>query len=59
VYTAARQLVYTAIGLFAGVEALESWRRHELQMARGLAVAAGVMAVFLLVSSVVSRPRRR
>jgi predicted unusual protein kinase regulating ubiquinone biosynthesis (AarF/ABC1/UbiB family) len=58
-YAAGRQLVYTAIGLFAGVEALESWRRHEMAMARGLGIAAGVMALFLVVSSVVSRPRRR
>jgi predicted unusual protein kinase regulating ubiquinone biosynthesis (AarF/ABC1/UbiB family) len=59
VYAAARQIVYTAIGLFAGVEALESWRRHEVGMARGLGIAAGVAALFLVVSSVASRPRRR
>jgi predicted unusual protein kinase regulating ubiquinone biosynthesis (AarF/ABC1/UbiB family) len=59
VYAAARQIIYTAIGLFAGVEALESWRRHEMGMARGLAIVAGVMALLLVVSSVIGRPRRR
>lgn len=58
-YAAARQLVYTAIGLFAGVEALESWRRHEVAMAKGLGIAAAVAAAFLVVSSVASRPKRR
>jgi predicted unusual protein kinase regulating ubiquinone biosynthesis (AarF/ABC1/UbiB family) len=59
VYAAARQIIYTAIGLFAGVEALESWRRHEMGMARGLSIVAGVMALLLVVSSVIGRPRRR
>ena len=36
VYAVGRQIIYTAIGLFAGFEALESWRRHELAMARDL-----------------------
>ncbi len=59
VYAAARQIIYTAIGLFAGVEALESWRRGEVGLARGLTAAAGAMAALLLVSSVIGRPRRR
>ena len=58
-YTAGRQLVYTAIGLFSGFEAIEAWRRHELELARGLGVAAAVMALALLVSSVWGRPRGR
>jgi len=59
VYAAGRQLVYTAIGLFAGFEAIEAWRRHEGPLARGLGITAGVMAVILVVSSVWSRPRGR
>jgi ubiquinone biosynthesis protein len=59
VYAAGRQMVYTAIGLFAGYEALESWRRNELPMARGLAAVAAAMALALVASSLWSRPRRR
>ena len=59
VYAASRQLVYTAIGLFAGLEAIEAWRRHEEQLARGLGIAAGAMAALLVVSSIWSRPRGR
>jgi ubiquinone biosynthesis protein len=56
VYASGRQLIYTAVGLFAGMEALESWRRHEAAMTRsfvGVAIAAGVMFV---LSSFFSRP---
>ena len=59
VYAAARQVVYTAIGLFAGVEALESWRRHEVLLTRALGGLAAAMAVMLVISSVLSRPRSR
>ncbi len=59
VYAAGRQIIYTAIGLFTGYEALEAWRRHEYMMARGFAIAAGTATLLLLLSSVVSRPRRR
>jgi predicted unusual protein kinase regulating ubiquinone biosynthesis (AarF/ABC1/UbiB family) len=59
VYAIGRQVIYTAIGLFAASEALESWRRNELGMARDLTVVAGVAAVFLLLSSLFSRPRSR
>jgi predicted unusual protein kinase regulating ubiquinone biosynthesis (AarF/ABC1/UbiB family) len=59
IYTTGRQLIYTAVGLFAGVEALESWRRNEFAMARGLGIAAAVCGVFLLLSSVFARPPRR
>ncbi|MGO9838341.1 MAG: ABC1 kinase family protein [Polyangiaceae bacterium] len=59
VYAAGRQIIYTAIGLVAGFEALESWRRHEWQMARGLAGAAIGAAALLLLSSLFARPRRR
>lgn len=59
VYAVGRQVIYTAIGLFAGSEALESWRRHELAMARGLGVVAAAAAFLLLLSSLFSRPRSR
>ena len=36
VYAVGRQMIYTAIGLFAAYQALESWRRQEVAMARGL-----------------------
>src|SRR3974390_3340501 len=52
VYAAGRQIIYTAIGLFTGYEALEAWRRHELVMARWFAIAAGVAAALLLLSSI-------
>jgi len=58
VYAAGRQIIYTAIGLFAGSEALESWRRHEPRMAYDLAIVATAAGVLLLLSSVFSRPRR-
>jgi len=57
VYAGARQIVYAAVGLFSGYEALESWRRNEVGMARGLGALAIAAALALLVSSVVSRPR--
>jgi predicted unusual protein kinase regulating ubiquinone biosynthesis (AarF/ABC1/UbiB family) len=59
VYTAGRQLIYTAIGLASGFEALESWRRREWEMARVLGAVAIGAAALLLLSSVFSRPRRR
>jgi predicted unusual protein kinase regulating ubiquinone biosynthesis (AarF/ABC1/UbiB family) len=59
IYAAVRQLIYTAIGVFSAYEALESWRRHEVGMARGLGAVAAVAAVFLTLSSLVSRPRSR
>jgi predicted unusual protein kinase regulating ubiquinone biosynthesis (AarF/ABC1/UbiB family) len=59
IYTAGRQIIYTAVGLFAGVEALESWRRHELALAHGLGIAAVVCGVLLVFSSLFSRPPRR
>jgi sulfite exporter TauE/SafE len=59
VYAVGRQVIYTAIGLFAGSEALESWRRHELAMARNLGLVAALSGVMLLLSSLFSRPRPR
>jgi ubiquinone biosynthesis protein len=59
VYTAGRQVVYTAIGLFASYEALESWRRQETAMAHGLAGVAVGAGVLLVLSSLFSRPRGR
>ncbi len=59
IYAAGRQVIYTAIGLVAGLEALESWRRHEITMTRWLGGVAIAMALLLLLSSIFSRPRRR
>jgi ubiquinone biosynthesis protein len=59
VYAVGRQMIYTAIGLFAAYQALESWRRQELAMARGLTVVASVAGTLLLLSSLLSRPRSR
>jgi predicted unusual protein kinase regulating ubiquinone biosynthesis (AarF/ABC1/UbiB family) len=59
VYTAGRQVIYTAIGLVAGFEAIESYRRGEVLLTKwtsGVALGAGVL---LVLSSVLGRPRRR
>jgi predicted unusual protein kinase regulating ubiquinone biosynthesis (AarF/ABC1/UbiB family) len=56
-YAAARQLIYTAIGLSAGYEAIEAWRRHEAALARGLGVGAALAGLLLVASSLFSRPR--
>jgi ubiquinone biosynthesis protein len=58
IYAVGRQIIYTAIALFAGSEALESWRRHELALARGLAIAAACATAMLVLSSLFSRPRK-
>jgi ubiquinone biosynthesis protein len=59
VYAVGRQIIYTAIGLFAGSEALESWRRHEFAAARGLVIVAASACALLVLSSVLSRPRSK
>jgi predicted unusual protein kinase regulating ubiquinone biosynthesis (AarF/ABC1/UbiB family) len=56
IYVSARQLIYTAIGLFAAVEALESWRRQEALMSHVLLGVATAAALLLALSSVFSRP---
>jgi len=58
VYATGRQVIYTAIGIFASLEAIESWRRHELVMAHDLTIVACIAAALLVLSSVFSRPRR-
>jgi predicted unusual protein kinase regulating ubiquinone biosynthesis (AarF/ABC1/UbiB family) len=58
VYAAVRQVIYTAIGLFAGYEALETYHRGELRLSKmllGVAIAAGAL---LVLSSIFGRPRR-
>jgi ubiquinone biosynthesis protein len=59
VYASARQLIYTAIGLIAAVEALESWRRHEDALSHVLSAVAIAAALLLALSSVFSRPSGR
>jgi ubiquinone biosynthesis protein len=56
IYASARQLIYTAIGLFAAVEALESWRREEVLLFRTLLGVAAAAAFLLASSSIFSRP---
>jgi predicted unusual protein kinase regulating ubiquinone biosynthesis (AarF/ABC1/UbiB family) len=58
IYTAGRQIIYTAVGIFASLEAIESWRRHEPALFRGFGAAALGCAILLGLSSVFSRPRR-
>ena len=58
-YAATRQLIYTAVGLFAGVEAIESWRLHEEGLARGLGAVAVGAGILLALSSVLARPSGR
>jgi ubiquinone biosynthesis protein len=58
VYAAGRQVIYTAIGIFCGSQAIEAFRLHELTLARNLTIAAGAAGLMLVVSSLVSRPRR-
>ena len=58
VYAAGRQIIYTAIGLYAGHEALASWRSGETAIARWMTGVAIGAAALLLLSSVFSRPRR-
>jgi predicted unusual protein kinase regulating ubiquinone biosynthesis (AarF/ABC1/UbiB family) len=59
IYTAARQLIYTAVGLVAMVQALQSWRLREMGMARVLFGTAIGAATLLVASSVFSRPSSR
>lgn len=59
VYAAGRQVIYTAIGLFAAYEAIDAWRRHEAMLTRWLAGTAIAMGVLLVLSSLFARPRRR
>jgi predicted unusual protein kinase regulating ubiquinone biosynthesis (AarF/ABC1/UbiB family) len=58
-YAVGRQMIYTAVGIFSGYEALESWHRGEARLAHVLAGVAAVAALFLVVSSIASRPKRR
>jgi ubiquinone biosynthesis protein len=58
VYAAARQIIYTVIGLFATLEAVESWRLREPALARGFGYAAVACIVLLVLSSIFSRPKR-
>ncbi len=59
VYAAARQLIYTAVGLFAAFEALDCWRRHEAALARGFGGLALGAAALLALSSMFSRPNSK
>jgi predicted unusual protein kinase regulating ubiquinone biosynthesis (AarF/ABC1/UbiB family) len=58
-YAAGRQMIYTAIALFAGYEGLDCWRHRELLLARWLVGVSIASAILLLGSSILSRPRGR
>jgi hypothetical protein len=57
IYVVGRQIIYTAIGLAAGIAALQLHFRGEDGAARWLAGAAATMGVLLALSSIFSRPR--
>jgi predicted unusual protein kinase regulating ubiquinone biosynthesis (AarF/ABC1/UbiB family) len=59
VYAVGRQIIYAGACLFAVHEAVEAWQRHEEPVARAFAIGAGVAGLMLVLSSLVSRPRRR
>jgi ubiquinone biosynthesis protein len=59
VYAAGRQMIYTAIALFAGYQALDSWRHHEVLLSRWLLGLAAVSTLMFIGSSALSRPRGR
>jgi predicted unusual protein kinase regulating ubiquinone biosynthesis (AarF/ABC1/UbiB family) len=59
VYAVGRQIIYAGVALFALHEAVDAWNRHDLPLARAFAIATGVAAALLALSSVISRPRRR
>jgi predicted unusual protein kinase regulating ubiquinone biosynthesis (AarF/ABC1/UbiB family) len=59
IYAVGRQMIYTAIGLFAGYEAIQMHLRGEVKLAKiclGTSIGAGVI---LLLSSVFARPKKR
>lgn len=58
-YAVGRQLIYTAVGLFAAYEALQLRREGDERLSRVFFGVAAVAAVFLLGSSLLSRPRNR
>jgi predicted unusual protein kinase regulating ubiquinone biosynthesis (AarF/ABC1/UbiB family) len=57
-YAAIRQIIYTAIALSTGYEAIESWRRHELVLARALGALSLGAGLLFVISSLVSSPRK-
>jgi len=59
IYVAGRQLIYTAIGIFAAIEALECWRRHETEPAHWLGGVAAPAAHLLVTTIVISTPSGR
>jgi ubiquinone biosynthesis protein len=58
VYAVGRQVIYTAIGIAAGISALELHFHGEDVSARWLVGVAALMGVFLLLSSIFARPKR-
>jgi ubiquinone biosynthesis protein len=57
-YAVGRQIIYTAVGIAAGLAALELHFRGEDALARWLLGGAGSMGFCLLLSSIFARPRR-
>ena len=59
IYAIGRQLIYTAVGLFTGYEAIEAHRRGDEDVSRACVAVAISAAVLLVGSSIFSRPRSR
>jgi predicted unusual protein kinase regulating ubiquinone biosynthesis (AarF/ABC1/UbiB family) len=59
VYSAARQLIYTAIGIFAAYEAVNLYLSGHAPLWKVFAGVAGGAFFFLLMSSLFGRPKQR
>ncbi len=57
-YAIGRQIIYTAVGIAAGIAALQLHFRGEDQLARWLAYLAAGAGVVLVLSSIFARPKR-
>ena len=57
-YAIGRQIIYTAVGIAAGIAALQLHFRGEDQLARWLAYVAAGAGVVLVLSSIFARPKR-
>jgi hypothetical protein len=58
IYAVGRQIIYTAIGIAAGIAALELHLHGEERFARWFVEGAAFMGLCLVLSSIFARPRR-